>query len=191
MPVHKRPTTHLIRTARELRALRTPMRQEIMNAVRRIGPCSAKEIAAETGRAPASLYYHLQRLTEAGLIRVTEERPAGKRLERAYQVSAARIIIDREKRSDAFLAALSDLYGATLRTAERELTRALGRERARKRGTCASTGVIRLQCRMSPESAAGLPERIQELVSSLAEDEGSERGEAYSVTVAVALLPPQ
>ncbi len=184
-----RPRTLTIRTPRQLRALRTPVRQEIVGAFRRLGASSVKEIAAEIGRAPETLYYHVHELVKAGIVREKSRRPAGKRVEAVYELTATRIIIDHRGRSKAFLSALADLYRATLRSAERELARALEQEQKRKRGPRRSTAVMRLTVRLSSESAQRLPGLLQEVVDSLTDEKEEAGARDYSLTVAVAELP--
>ncbi len=118
-------STLVIRDPAVLRALRTPLRQEVLAAVQQMRTASVKDVAAELGRKPASLYYHVHELARVGLIREAGARPAGRRVEALYEPAADRIVIDRSIRTPAFVDALADLERATLRTAERELRAAL------------------------------------------------------------------
>ncbi len=64
----KKKRTLVIRDAAVLRALRTPLRQEILSALDRPGGASVRELATTLGRKPASLYYHVHDLVRVGLV---------------------------------------------------------------------------------------------------------------------------
>jgi DNA-binding MarR family transcriptional regulator len=181
----RRPRTLVIRKAEQLRAMRTPLRQEILDGIERLGACSVKELASSLGREPASLYYHVHRLEEVGLVR----EKAARRTESVYQLSAPRILIDRNERSPAFLAALVDLYGAALRAAERELVRALESQGGTNR-RLTGAALQRLTVRLTPKAAARLPKMIQELAEELSEEGGSDPAEVHSLTTVLARLSP-
>ena len=51
----KRPKTLRIRDPRQLRAIRTPLRQELLQSIVRRGPATVKELARALDRSPSSL----------------------------------------------------------------------------------------------------------------------------------------
>ena len=67
-------------------ALRYPARQ-----------LTAKELAARLGVTPNSLYYHLRKMEEVGLVKVVEERPAGRVTERVYAADEYMVQLDPAK----------------------------------------------------------------------------------------------
>ena len=120
----RRKHSLVVRDANQLRALRTPLRQEMVRTFSRLGACTVRELADELGREPAGLYYHVHALVDSRIVRVTGKRETGTRPESVYSLVAERILIDRTGTSEPFLSALADLQRATLRTAERELAAA-------------------------------------------------------------------
>jgi DNA-binding transcriptional ArsR family regulator len=54
--------------ARQIRALVSPARRDILDAVTAIGPCSVSELAAALGRPADGLYYHIRPLMRARLL---------------------------------------------------------------------------------------------------------------------------
>ncbi|MFH1689956.1 MAG: helix-turn-helix domain-containing protein [Candidatus Eisenbacteria bacterium] len=177
-----------IRSTKQVRALRTPLRQEIVHTLTRLGTCTVRELADELGHEPAALYYHVHALEEAGIVVETGRHKGSGRPEGVYALVAERIIIDRTETSKAFLSALADLQRSTLRTAERELTRALevrGDGGAREK---ASPVLLRLTSRLSPKATAHAVKLIRELAEFLAENDDAETGEACSLTAAFTRL---
>src|SRR3954463_6659873 len=57
-----------IADARQIRALASPIRQDILDAVTAIGPCSVAQLAVALGKPADGLYYHIRRLLDVGLL---------------------------------------------------------------------------------------------------------------------------
>ncbi len=184
----RRKKTLLIKSAEQVRALRTPLRQEIVQALTRLGACTVRELANELGHEPAALYYHVHALEEAGIAVETDKRRGGGRPESIYRLVAERIMIDRSETSGPFLSALAELQRATLRTAERELTRAV---EARGDGPAADTAspmLLRISSRLRPRDAARAAKLVRELAEFLAENDDSDAESSYALTVAFVRL---
>ena len=59
---------YLITDLAQLRALSSPVRHDIVDAVTATGTVSVATIARMVGRAPSALYFHIQRLERLGLL---------------------------------------------------------------------------------------------------------------------------
>ncbi len=182
----RRKRNLVIRDAGQLRALRTPLRQEMVRTFSRLGACTVRELADELRREPATLYYHVHALVDSGIVRETGKRKAGTRPESVYSLVAERILIDRKETSGPFLSALSDLQRATLRTAEKELEVALKARDPKKAGDAPT--LLRIASRLKPQDAARATKMLHELVEFLAENDDSETGDTYSLTAAFTRL---
>jgi DNA-binding transcriptional ArsR family regulator len=68
----------------QLKALASPVRQEVVDLLARTGPVPATELARLTGRPTDGLYYHLRRLQRAGLIAEAGTRLRGGRDEALF-----------------------------------------------------------------------------------------------------------
>ena len=83
---------HRIADLEVLRTIADPLRlrlfEELVN-----GPQTVKAVASRLGLAPSRLYYHVNLLEEAGLIRVVRERLVGNLVEKLYQSVARRLEI--------------------------------------------------------------------------------------------------
>ncbi len=178
----RREKTLLIKSAKQVRALRTPLRQEIVQALTRLGACTVRELADELGHEPATLYYHVHALEEAGIAAEIDKRKGGGRPEGVYELMAEKILVDRSETSEPFLSALADLQRATLRTAERELVAAL--EARDPKGSDDSPTLLRIASRLKPQDAARARKMLHELVEFLAENDDPDAETAHSLTVA-------
>lgn len=179
--------TFTVRDPETLRALRTPLRREILEALIRLGRGSVRELAAEIGREPATLYYHVHGLTRAGLVRESGTRRVGPRTESVYEPVATKIVLDRTVRSRPFVEALADLQRSTLRAAERELTRAL------ERGADApaeSVSLVRTTARLRPAAARKARRKLVELARFLAENDDPTAGGTFALTAALVRIEP-
>lgn len=114
-----------IRAPRQIAALASPARQEVVDSLSVSGPASIAELACDLGRAPDSLYYHVRALERVGLVVRRGTRPAGVRSEVIYDVPGARMVIDREPSTRGEKQTLMRVVSAALRSAERELRGAL------------------------------------------------------------------
>ncbi len=175
-----------IRSAGQLRALRTPLRQEMVRTFSGLGACTVRELADELGREPATLYYHVHALVDSGIVRETGRRRAGTRPESVYSLVAEKILIDRRETSEPFLSALADLQRATLRAAEKELEAALKARAPTKAGDAPI--LLRLASRLKPQQAARATKMLHELVEFLAKNDDPEVGDTYSLTAAFTRL---
>lgn len=185
----RRRKTLFIREADTLRALRAPIRQELVDALGRRGDCSVKELADDLGRPAAALYYHIHELEAVGIIVESGKKPAGKRTESAYSLTADRIMLDRDARSTEFLTALNDLHRSALRKAERDLERAIGDAAGSAKQRDKAASLLRLSARLRPGKAAQARRMMLELVQFMSDNNDPGAGDTYSLTLAFARLP--
>ena len=82
---------YLVKQPDQLQLLASPVRQEIIDEMVNSGPCSVKEIATELGCSADSLYYHIKKLEEHGLIAEEGTRPTTRRDEKVYDVPARKV----------------------------------------------------------------------------------------------------
>jgi DNA-binding transcriptional ArsR family regulator len=113
----------VISDVRQIRTLSSPIRQDILDAVTAIGPCSVSELAAAIGRRPDSLYYHVRRLVKVGLIREEPDGGAG-RGELRLDVPHNRFYLEYKPESRPNKTAVLRVAAAMVRSAERGFRRA-------------------------------------------------------------------
>ncbi len=77
---------YTIRKPAQVRALRSPARQEIVDGLASAGPSSAAELARLLGRTPDALYFHLKALQKVGLVVEREPRKNGRHVAAVYDL---------------------------------------------------------------------------------------------------------
>ncbi|MCC6782318.1 MAG: helix-turn-helix transcriptional regulator [Planctomycetes bacterium] len=107
----------------QLKALASPLRQELVDVLESAGPSSVAELGERLGRAADSLYFHLRVLVKVGLVVETERRQVGRHAFAVYDLVGRPLRIDRElaRRVD-----LSAVVAGILRLAARDYRRGLG-----------------------------------------------------------------
>jgi DNA-binding transcriptional ArsR family regulator len=109
----------------QIRALTTPARQEIIDALLSSGPASVSEIAAVLGRPADSLYHHIRILQKKGLVVAAEVRRRGRRDEVVYDVPGRPMRIDYDLGNRKVSAGIIGAIGAMLRIAQRDFKEAV------------------------------------------------------------------
>ncbi|MBI1850015.1 MAG: helix-turn-helix transcriptional regulator [Planctomycetes bacterium] len=173
---------------RQLEALVSPGRVEIVEQLQTGGPASVREMAKALGRSPHSLYYHVRTLLAVGIVRRSDTRRIGKRDESVYALAAERIVVERDPWSPTKATALARSAAAILRRAERNFCRASHDELAwtKSREPCAFFGSRKAWLtRDAIREIAGLVGRIEEL---LARENGRKEGRLHLWTFALAPL---
>lgn len=190
----RRPETYVIKDPRQLQALASPLGQQIVWAMERLGPCSVAELGERVGRAPESLYYHVHRLVEVGLVVELAKRKAARRQESVYELVAERIGADPCERAPEYLSALAAVGSAALRAAERSYRRAL-EPSASDLPSAPAPMLMQWSARLSAESARELRRRLQEIDDFLTANADASADAAavrtYSVTTVMSPFPTE
>src|SRR5262249_47838683 len=87
-------SVHTLSTLKQLRALTDPLRLRILEAFVR-QPVTTKQVATLLGEKATKLYYHVQILEDAGLIRLVKTRTNRGTVEKYYRAVAEDFVVDR------------------------------------------------------------------------------------------------
>lgn len=118
-----------------LRALISPVRQEVVDAVVAAGPCTIAEVGRLLGRAPDSLYFHVKRLVGAGLLVEGEARRRGRHVASVYDVPGRPVLIRIGGDSpEAFRRTVNGVVQGAIRLGSRDFSRAIVRASVSARG---------------------------------------------------------
>ena len=114
----------VIRKLRQIRALGSPARQAIVDALETTGPCSALELGQVLDRSSDRLYYHLQILKKAGIVRSHRERNRAGRLQERFDLPGRPTLLRYSPSDSKNAAAVTKLVSAALRDAQRAFRKA-------------------------------------------------------------------
>ena len=171
---------HVVRDLRQLRALTSPVRSQLVQALQAVGRASAKELATLLGRLPESLYYHLRELVRVGLVVEVERRPSGRHPEAVYALVARDLSIDAEQRTKAWLEQTARLVRLRLRAVERDFTAGLQRPELERRGSAPQLHARQYRVRLTKSGRRRVKKLVDELTRALQEETARGRGEFYT-----------
>ena len=175
----------VIRRADQLEVLASPVRQQIVATMERLGPCGARELAEHLGREPEALYYHLRKLGSVGLVREAGQRPSGRRSEAVFALPADDISVDPEGRGPRFLEMVARSAGAILRLAERSYRAALRNPSSKRHGPRRNLWVRHEQVRISGGTLAELNRKLDAVFDFLQENDDPGQERFHSLTIAL------
>lgn len=160
----RRDDTLVISSPAQLKAMGTPQRVRILEALLACAPQSIREVAAALMRPPAALYHHFGVLAAAGLIVEAGTRGEGRTAETLYRPAAASIRADINPRSTAARAALARTGETHVRYALRRFSRAVREGAAPLSGAQRPVSVRHLALRLSPMEIEALNRDLDILV---------------------------
>jgi DNA-binding transcriptional ArsR family regulator len=166
----------------QLDGLASPVRLEIVDCLQRHGALSIAELARHLGRSAGSLYRHVHRLLEVGVLVEKGRRRAGRRYESIYAVVPGAFGMDFDPdypRSGEFVKRFA---GAILRLAERDFNAAIDRGDAVTRGPNRNVTYHRRKARLTREGLTRLVKHLEEAVQIIIEENEKGQGRYYVMT---------
>ena len=167
----------------QLRLISDPLRQRILRLLAR-REMSGSEVAAALEDAPSNLYYHLDRLREAGLIRLVRTEPRRGATEKYYRAVARAFsaspellltLPDDRSADEEMLGTVRGLLEDAFRSFSRGLAAGLLGE-----GPGSEAPVVSgLSIRATPERIAALRARIVAWLEEACAEEDDEAGVEY------------
>lgn len=125
---------YYIRDLAEMRAIISPARDEIMDAVAANGPCTVRWLGEFLGRKPDSLYHHVRVLRRVGLLLETLSPNSQGRATAVYDVPGRPIFLRYELRDPRKVRAVTAYAGSALRIAHRRFAQGFKSDHAVVRG---------------------------------------------------------
>jgi DNA-binding transcriptional ArsR family regulator len=114
----------LVTSAKQLRVITSPGREEIVDVVALIGPCNITELAVALGRSRNSLYYHVRALRDCGLLLETRRSGEGKKTTAYYDPPGRPLAVHFDLSTKERKQAVVALARARIRSAARGFERA-------------------------------------------------------------------
>ncbi len=175
----KPPASHRVRRLAELRVVASPQRQEILVALQALQPCSVREIGRYLGRLPVSLYYHLKKLEQVGLVM----REEGESSETIYSLPALELRIAPDKRGKREVEALRKIGAGMFRRAQRLYDLAVAEE------TQAGHLMGQRTVGLSRRGAKRVRRKLLEVLEAIDEERTTKSSAFYTLTLHLAPNP--
>ena len=140
-----------IEQLRQIRAVASPARQDLVDAVASDGPCTIAELAERVGRPADALYHHVRRLVATGLLVEESVRRAAGRPAVRLTVPGRPMMIAYDQLARGNVAASNDVVATMLRSARRSFARALAAPGVRTWGPRRNLWGARAQGWLTPQ----------------------------------------
>jgi DNA-binding transcriptional ArsR family regulator len=115
---------YVITEAKQLRALASPVRSQIMEILRQGGERSVAEIAELVGATGPAMHYQIAQLVGVGLVVRAGKRRVGPRSESLYRAISRKIVLAAKPESAEYMKAMLAVATASIRRLEREVASA-------------------------------------------------------------------
>lgn len=179
---------YVVRRPEELRALASPVRQELVEAMGALQPCTVARLGEHLGRLPVSLYYHLRKLEDVGLVVEAGRRPTERGDEALYRLRNRCIRLDPDRGRLVNRTALQKIGASILRHAIRLNDTAVG-ERLARSPLERRHSLLQRTLRLGPAGLERVNAKIAELTDLLDEVEAEAGDEFFTVTLHLAPNP--
>lgn len=177
-PVSLTPEQRTVLTA-------SAVRLEIVDALEELEPCSIATLAHELGRKRSSLYYHVELMQKAGLVREAGRQKAGKRGEALYAMAVPWMRFTGSDRVE-MKKSLIRLCRTVHRIGESRYRRAIESGAVRRVGDY-ENAFLRLQRgRLDATALAEVHVHLGKIAQLLERGRREKKGDAYTVLVSYA-----
>lgn len=153
-----------IERVEQIRALESTVCQEIVDLVGAAGPCSVREMAGFMGRRPDSLYYHVRKLSAAGLLVDRGIRGSGRRAEAVYDLPARPLRLAYAPSDPENVAAVSRVVASMLRSANRDFRAGFRPDLAVVEGDARNLWAARMKGWLSADDLAELNTLLSRII---------------------------
>jgi DNA-binding transcriptional ArsR family regulator len=179
------PRPQLVQNKKQLAALTSSMRQEIVDALSQMGTVPVSELAATLGRPADALYYHLRVLKKAGLVLHAGYQGEGVRKEELIHIASPDLKLLYQPGKGGNSQQITAIVGSMLRLGIRDFGQAIQREGVAVSGPGRELWALRRTGKLTAEEIPGVNRAIEDLAGSVAKPRG--KGRLYGITI---LLTP-
>ncbi len=173
---------------RRLRALGSPLRIELVGALRTLGPASIRELAAELDRPADGLYHHVRLLLKAGIVAEHAHRKRGRRIEAVYALTGPRIAGRLDPSSPQSKQGVIRAGTAAIRLAAREFAAAIDSDSVVCTNGLPNARASHQRAWLTDEGVLKLHRLLMQIEKLLAKQNRQKQGRRYSLTVVLAPL---
>jgi DNA-binding transcriptional ArsR family regulator len=176
---------HVIKEKKELAALISGARQEIVDVLSRMATPSVAEIATALGRPADAIYYHLRILQRARLVAGAGYRNQGKRQEQLFRAIAPNLQLEYRTGKGGNAREITSIVRSMLRLGARDFASAFQRGDAKVAGSERELWALRTTGWLLPNEVTEVNRAIRSLAHGVEKRRG--KGRLYGITV---LLTP-
>lgn len=172
---------------RQYRALRSALRQEVVDAMESMPPCTIAMLAERLGRPPESLYFHVRALERVGLVKEVGQQGSGRERAALYALPGRRLRLRYAADSAARVREVGPVADSLLRLARRDVRRGLAHEETAVEGPGRELWVLRARGWLTKKQR----EQVNRHLASIADviSGGKERPGTRAIALAFALTP--
>jgi DNA-binding transcriptional ArsR family regulator len=176
---------HVIREKKELAALVSGARQEIIDVISQMKAPSVAELAAVLGRPADAIYYHLRILQRAGLVVHAGNRNRGKRQEQLFRGVSPDLRLEYRVGKGGNAREITAIIRSMLRLGARDFGQAFQRGDAEVSGPGRELWALRTTGWLTPGGVVKVNGSIRSLARGV--EKRRKKGRLYGITV---LLTP-
>ena len=170
MDMNRRQRPYVVRSTKQLLAIASPGREDIIDAVGLIGPCGVTDLARYLGRPRHALYYHVRALRDCGLLLETRHSGEGKKTTARYDLPGRPLSVRYDLSSERTRQAVIRLVRSRLRSAMGGFVRACDPEIAVTEGPRRNLWVARWKGWLSDRELEEANEHLSRLIELLRYD---------------------
>jgi predicted transcriptional regulator len=187
------PRPYVVTSLPQLLAIARPGREDIIDAVGVIGPCSVTDLARFIGRSRHALYYHVRALQDCGLLVETLHSGEGKKPTAWYDLPGRPLSVRYDLSTERSRRAVLALARTRLRSAARGFVRACHPESATVEGPRRNLWVARWKGWLSDRELEQANRHLARLIDLLRHEPGppGARRRPHELTFAIAPIVPR
>lgn len=176
---------HVIRNKKELAALVSGARQEIVDVLSQMADPSVAELAVALGRPADAIYYHLRILQRAGLVVCAGSRNHGQRQEQLFRAISPDLRLEYRTGKRGNAREITAIVRSMLRLGARDFDHAFHRGNAKVSGPGRELWALRTTGWLTPDEVVKINRSISFLARAVSKPR--KKGRLYGITV---LLTP-
>ena len=173
----------------QIRALASPVRQEVVDAVTAVGPVSIAALARSLGRTPNALYFHIQKLERLGLLVRCDGAAARGRPSTFYDVPGRPMMLTYQPGQSRTRAPMGKLVRSMLSSAGRSFVRAYRPDVAVVDGADRNLWASRSKRMLSPRELREVNRHLRALVGLLNHPNPASPGKVRLMELTFVLTP--
>ena len=170
-----RDRAYWILDKRQIECLASVPRAEILDWLASSGPQSVSELAASLDRQPSSLYHHLQKMIDVGLVEEAGSQTVYRRTEKLYKTPSRRMRLKRALSDGKHDELMARSATAMCNQFQRDFTSGLSNPAAKRTGAYRDLGFYRFVGRPSAEGLKEVNKHLDAIAELLWTDQDPDR----------------